>query len=149
VTGYRLKSAGIKFWWGQNFLHTFRPALGHIQPPVRWLLSLLPGRTVVGVWQWPPTLPSAKVKERVQLCLYSPPGPSWPMLGWTLPSSFYITLPMNTITNFFWCSMIINLYMMFHVSLVSLIQFFPYKALPLPIVILQFEAGFQECNLCK
>jgi len=38
---------------------------------------------------------------------------------------------------FFLCSLIINLYMiMFHVSLVSLIQFFPYKALPLPIVIL-------------
>ena len=28
---------------------------------------------------------SAEVKERVELYLYSPSGPSWPVLGWTLP----------------------------------------------------------------
>jgi len=27
-----------------------------------------------------PTAPSAEVKERVELNLYSPPGPSWPVL---------------------------------------------------------------------
>jgi hypothetical protein len=27
----------------------------------------------------------AEVKERVQLYLYSPSGPSWPVLGWILP----------------------------------------------------------------
>jgi len=27
---------------------------------------------------------SAEVKERVELYLYSPSGPSWPVLGWTL-----------------------------------------------------------------
>jgi hypothetical protein len=32
-----------------------------------------------------PPQSSAKVKERVQLYLYSPYGPSWPVLGWTLP----------------------------------------------------------------
>jgi hypothetical protein len=32
-----------------------------------------------------PTPSSAKVKERVQLYLYSPSGPSWPVLGRTLP----------------------------------------------------------------
>jgi hypothetical protein len=31
-----------------------------------------------------PYLP-AEVKERVQLYLYSPSGPSWPVLEWTLP----------------------------------------------------------------
>jgi len=32
-----------------------------------------------------PHLTSAKVKERVELYIYSLSGPSWPVLGWTLP----------------------------------------------------------------
>ena len=35
-------------------------------------------------WRWPPTPSSAKVKERVELYLYSPSGPSCPILEWTL-----------------------------------------------------------------
>ena len=38
------------------------------------------------------SLPSrAEVRERVQLHLYSPSGPSWPVIGWTLPISFTFT----------------------------------------------------------
>ena len=37
-----------------------------------------------GTWRWPPTLSSAEVKKRVELFLFSPSGPSWPVLGWTL-----------------------------------------------------------------
>jgi hypothetical protein len=40
----------------------------------------LPGR---GDDHPPPS--SARVKERVELYLYSPSGPSWPVLGRTLP----------------------------------------------------------------
>jgi len=36
-----------------------------------------------GVDHPPPS--SAKIKERIELYLYSPSGPSWPVLGWTLP----------------------------------------------------------------
>jgi hypothetical protein len=32
-----------------------------------------------------PTPSSAEVKEKVELYLYSPYGPSWPVVGWTLP----------------------------------------------------------------
>jgi len=35
-----------------------------------------------------PPLSSADAKERVELYLYSPFGPSWPILGWTLPFTF-------------------------------------------------------------
>jgi len=35
-----------------------------------------------GVDHPPPS--SAEVKERVELYLYSPSGPSWPVIGWTL-----------------------------------------------------------------
>ena len=38
-------------------------------------------------WRWPPTTSSAEVKERVELHLYSTSGPSWPVIGWTLPLS--------------------------------------------------------------
>ena len=38
-------------------------------------------------WRWPPTPSSAKVKERVELCLYSPSGLSWPVTGGTLSST--------------------------------------------------------------
>jgi len=37
-----------------------------------------------GAWRWPPTPSSAEVKERVELHLYSPSGPSWPVIRWTL-----------------------------------------------------------------
>jgi hypothetical protein len=39
-----------------------------------------------GVDHPPPS--SAKVKERVELYLYSPSGPTWPVLGKTLPYLF-------------------------------------------------------------
>jgi hypothetical protein len=60
--------------------HPYRP---------RGLPSLLhsgyrvfPEGKVDGAWCWPPTPSSAKVKERVELYLNSPSGPSQPVLGW-------------------------------------------------------------------
>ena len=47
--------------------------------------EVFPGCKEAGVWRWPPTPSSAEVKERVELYLYSPFGPSWPVLGWPLP----------------------------------------------------------------
>jgi len=44
----------------------------------------LEGKTA-GAWCWLPTPSIAEVKERVELYLYSLSGPSWPVLGWTLP----------------------------------------------------------------
>jgi len=50
-----------------------------------------PGRGV----DHPPS--SAEVKERVELYLYSPPGPSWPVLGWT--SLLTLPMPINWLSN--------------------------------------------------
>jgi hypothetical protein len=44
-----------------------------------------------------PPLSSTEVKERVQLCLYTPYGASWPVLWWTLP-----------FINFNWSVIILN-----------------------------------------
>jgi hypothetical protein len=37
ATGYRLDSPGIESWWGRDYSHTSRPALGPTQPPAQWL----------------------------------------------------------------------------------------------------------------
>jgi hypothetical protein len=47
-----------------------------------------PGR---GINHQPPS--STEVKERVELYLYSLAGPSWPVLGTTLPLSLYLLIP--------------------------------------------------------
>jgi len=49
-----------------------------------------------GVDHPPPS--SAKVKERVELYLYSTSRPSWPVLGWTLPIVYVIAVNSNNIS---------------------------------------------------
>jgi hypothetical protein len=43
------------------------------------------GVKAAGAWRWPFTPSSAEFKEKVELYLYSISGPSWHVLGWTLP----------------------------------------------------------------
>jgi hypothetical protein len=82
-TCYGLDGPGIEFRWGRDFPHLSRPALGPTHPPIQWVPGLSRGKAA-GAWRWPPTPSSTEVKERVELYLYSPSGPSWPVLGWTL-----------------------------------------------------------------
>ena len=84
ATCYGLDGRGIESRWGRDFSHLSRPALGPTQSPIQCVPGFSPGGTAAGAWRWPPTPSSAEVKERVELCLYSPSGPSWHVLEWTL-----------------------------------------------------------------
>jgi hypothetical protein len=99
--------------WGRDFALPSRPALGTTQPSIQWVTRLFTGRVKRperGL-SHPPSS-SAEVKERVELYLYSPCGPSWPVVGWTLHLPIFlshlcnalwkITLPVETITVFGW-----------------------------------------------
>jgi hypothetical protein len=81
--GYGLENWGLGFnsWQGLGiFFFTImsRTALGPTQPPIQWVpgaLSLGVKRLVCEADHSPPS--SAKVKEWVELYLYSPNTPSW------------------------------------------------------------------------
>ena len=78
ATHYALDSPGIESVWEARFS---TPALGPTQPPIQWVPGLYRGvkRPGHGVDRPPPS--STKVKERVELYLFSPSGPPWPFLG--------------------------------------------------------------------
>jgi len=85
VIRYGLDGPGIESWCTQDFSHPSRSALEPTQLPVQWVPRLSPGIKWVerGV-DHPPTS-RAEVKETLQLSLYSPSGPSWPVTMGTLP----------------------------------------------------------------
>jgi hypothetical protein len=83
ATRYGLDGPGIESRWGRYFPHPSRPFLGLTQPPAQWVPGLFPeGKAAGGGIDHPPP-PSPEVKERVELFLYCPSGPSWRVPGWT------------------------------------------------------------------
>jgi hypothetical protein len=57
------------------------PALGPIEPPIQWVPDLPRGLRRPGRGADHPPPPTANVQERVELYIYSPSGPSWPVVG--------------------------------------------------------------------
>jgi hypothetical protein len=74
ATGYGLDDPGIESQWGLDFPHLSRPALGPTQPPVQSVPGLSPGvESGRGVTLTPHPFLVPRSKNRVELCLYSPP----------------------------------------------------------------------------
>ena len=77
----------IELVGGRDLPHLSRATLGPTHPSVPIMgTGLLPGVKQPGRGLNHPSPFRAKVKERVELYLYSPSEPSWPVLGWTLLS---------------------------------------------------------------
>jgi hypothetical protein len=81
ATAYGLDGPGIESRWERDFPHLSRPALRPTRPPVQWVPGLSGGKVRPGRDADHPPPASAEVKERAELYLYSPPGPSWPVPG--------------------------------------------------------------------
>ena len=79
ATRYRLDGPGIESRWGARFSEPVQT-----DPEGGYRFSF-PGVKRPGLGFDHPLPSSAEGKERVELYLYSPSGPSWPILGWTLP----------------------------------------------------------------
>ena len=75
---YGLDGRGFESRWGRDFPHLSIPALGPTQPPVQWVPGISRGLKRPGCGLDYPPPPTAEVKERVDLYLYSPFGPAWP-----------------------------------------------------------------------
>jgi hypothetical protein len=73
---YGLDGPLIEFGCGRDFPHPSRTALGPNRPPILWVPGLLLGGKTIGAWCWPLSTSSAEVKERPELDLESPFGPS-------------------------------------------------------------------------
>jgi hypothetical protein len=75
LSRYGLDGPGIESRWGRLLYPPSCTSTGCLLRGVKQ-----PERSVNH-----PHTSSAEVKERVELYLYSPCGPSWPVTGWTLP----------------------------------------------------------------
>ena len=85
VTRCGLNCLGIESLWRR----VFRTRLDRPWGPPSLLYDryrFFPVGKAAYAWLWLPTTSSAEVKERVELYLYSTSGPSWPVIGWLLPS---------------------------------------------------------------
>jgi hypothetical protein len=77
ATRYGLDGPGIESRWGRDFPHSSRPTLGPAQTLIQWVPGL--SRRYRRVDHPPPS--SGEVKERIELCFYSPFVTSWPIIG--------------------------------------------------------------------
>jgi hypothetical protein len=95
ATRYELDGPGIESRWGRDFSEPVQTGPGAHPASCTMDTGSFPGVKRPGRGVDHPLSSSARVKERVELYLYSPSGPSWPVLGRTL----LLPLPCTSLTN--------------------------------------------------
>ena len=50
ATHHGLDGPGIESRWGRDFLQPFRLVVGSTQPPIQWVMSLLPKGKAARAW---------------------------------------------------------------------------------------------------
>jgi hypothetical protein len=78
ATCYRLQGLEIKSWWGQDFPHPTRLALGPTQLPAWCVRGLFRKGKVAREWFWPSTPIYCQDKEKVRAI---PLLPLWPFMA--------------------------------------------------------------------
>jgi hypothetical protein len=81
ATRYGLDGPWIESRWGARFSAPVQTGPGAHPASNTMGAGSFRGAKATGAWRGPTTSSSAEVKERVGLYLYSPSGPSWPVLG--------------------------------------------------------------------
>jgi hypothetical protein len=81
ATHYRLDGPAMEFRWGVRFSAPVQTGPGSHPASCTMGSGSSPGVKQRGCGVDHPPPPSAKVKERVELYLYSPSGASWPVWG--------------------------------------------------------------------
>ena len=81
ATGYGLDSSGIESRWGPDFPHPVQTGPGAHPASYTMGNGSFPGLKRPGRGVDHPPTSNAEVKERVELYLYSPSGPSCSVLG--------------------------------------------------------------------
>jgi hypothetical protein len=81
ATSYGLDGRGIESQWGRDFPHPPRPDLGPHPASYTMGTRSFPGVKQPGRDVDHPPPSSAEAKERLELYLYSPSGPLWPVIG--------------------------------------------------------------------
>jgi hypothetical protein len=108
----RILSAVLSSYFGPGYLSRYNDSLrfgrsgsripvgARFSAPVQACPGTHPASYTMGTGSFPgvkrqgcgvyhPHLCSAKFKGRVEVYLYSPSGPTWPVLGWTLPLRYF------------------------------------------------------------
>ena len=104
ATRYGLDGSGIKFRWVRDFPHVQTGSVAHPASYTMGTKCLFPGVKRLRRGLYLIYISSAKVKERVELHLYFPSGPSWLVPGQTFTFLIIIIIIIiiiiTTITNF-------------------------------------------------